>query len=67
MIRDLRLDEHLDNISTSDTPLLDHTPIIISEEDTKDPFTTLLMFYMSKSLEFPQAVLTASLSATPSE
>ena len=61
-MQQLRADEHLPQISTSDSPELEHPPVI-EDRDRADPFTSLLMFYSGKALEFP--VLSHSGSSGP--
>ncbi len=61
VIRQLRSNKLLYTISTNDTPILDHTPMIRDEEGgSSDPFSTVLMFYSSRALDFPQPVLIQS-------
>ena len=56
VIQKLRSDEYIGSIHTVDTPLLDHTPLL--SDEAKDPFTSFLMFYSARSVEFPQPILT---------
>ena len=59
------------SINTSDTPVLDHTPMVEDEGGgeeeeegiSRDPFSTLLMFYCNKALDFPIPVLIQSTPA----
>ena len=69
VIGQLRANEHLSNISTVDTPILERRLVMpgeVQEEEERDddPFTTLLMFYCDKALEFPQ---TAVVQSTPAD
>lgn len=67
VIRQLRANEHLADISLADTPILERRlalPGVMGEERDGDPFTTLLMFYCDKALEFPQSAIVLS---TPAE
>ena len=60
VIEQLRSNEHLSNISTVDTPILERRLVMpgeFGEEHDDDPFTTLLMFYCDKALEFPQSTI----------
>ena len=62
VIGQLRSNEHLSNISTVDTPILERRLVMpgeVQEEEERDddPFTTLLMFYCDKALEFPQTTV----------
>ena len=67
VMKQLRANEHLSDISLADTPTLDRRlalPGMVGEERDEDPFTTLLMFYCDKALEFPQSAIVQS---TPAE
>ena len=69
VIGQLRANEHLSNISTVDTPILERRLVMPGEvqgeeERDNDPFTTLLMFYCDKALEFPQSTVVLK---TPAE
>ena len=69
VIGQLRANEHLSNISTVDTPILERRLVMPGEvqedeERDDDPFTTLLMFYCDKALEFPQ---TSVVQSTPAD
>lgn len=58
VIQQLRTSEHLSYINKLDTPILDYTPVIFSDEDdSHDPFLNTIMYYCIKSLEFPQPIL----------
>lgn len=58
MIQQLRMDEYVGNIQTLDAPPLEHAPIVLSDEESQDPFCALLMFYATRALQFPLPVLT---------
>ena len=67
VIEQLRANENLLDISTMDTPILERRVALpggLGEERDEDPFTTLLMFYCDKALEFPQSTIVQS---TPAE
>ena len=54
VIKLLSEDEHFADIDTREKITLDHLPAVLQgEEDVQNTFTTLLMFYAKKSLEFP--------------
>lgn len=58
MIQQLRTDEYVGNIQTLDAPPLEHAPLLLPDEEARDPFCTLLMFYAARALQFPLPVLT---------
>lgn len=63
VIEQLRANEHLSDISTTDTPLLERRLALaggLGEERDNDPFTTLLIFYCNKAMEFPQSTIVQS-------
>ena len=64
MIEELRSSRHLQDITNADMPILDHTPMIRDEEGgDSDPFAVVLMFYCTRALDFPDAILTAGTPA----
>ena len=67
VIEQLRANEYLSDISLTDTPILERRlalPIGMGDDGDDDPFSTLLMFYCDKALEFPHSVIVQS---TPAE
>ena len=62
VVKELRKDQHVGWLTVPEMPHADSAPSLSDDDENGDPFTSLVMFYASKALEFPEPIYSISRS-----
>ena len=62
VVKELRQDQYIGWLMTPDLPKQKNAPVSLPKDETEDLFTSLIIFYAGKTLEFPEPIFTGNRS-----